>query len=82
VLQLIDNVDTQRILFAERPPSGIAGWRIGLIAENGSEGARDALLPASPVPERRATVASARKLERPAINCTALFAFLLLCIGF
>jgi len=29
------------------------------------------------VPERRATVGSARKMERPAINCTALFAYFL-----
>ena len=55
-------------LIPERPPSGIAGWRKGCIAKAGSEGTRDALLPASPVPERRATAASARKLERPAIS--------------
>jgi len=58
----------------ERPPSGIAGWHGGWIAGIGSEGTRDALLPASPVPERQVTVASARKTERPAISCTALFA--------
>ena len=40
------------ILFAERPSSGIAGWRGGWIEGNGSEGARPALLPAGPVPER------------------------------
>jgi len=39
-------------LFAERPSSGIAGWRGGLIARIGSEGTRPALLPAGPVPER------------------------------
>ena len=60
--------DQAHILFAERPPSGIAGWRRGWIAENGSEGARDALLSASPVPERRVTVVSNRKLDRPAIS--------------
>ena len=53
---------------AERPPSGIAGWQKGLIVENGSEGTRDALLPASPVPERQTKDPAARKLERPAIS--------------
>ena len=46
---------------AQRPSSGIAGWRKWWIAQIGSEGARPALLPAGPVPERRITVASARK---------------------
>jgi hypothetical protein len=44
------------IFFGERRPSGIAGWRKWFIANGGSEGTRDALLPASPVPERRVTV--------------------------
>ena len=39
------------IFFAERPSSGIAGWRCGWIAANVSEGTRPALLPAGPVPE-------------------------------
>jgi len=46
---------------AQRPPSGIAGWRGGWIANSGSEGTRPALLPAGPVPERRTTEAVARK---------------------
>jgi len=46
---------------AERPPSAIAGWRGGWIGRIGSEGTRDAPLPASPVPERVATVGVARK---------------------
>ena len=45
----------------ERPSSGIAGWRGGWTAGNGSEGTRPALLPAGPVPERLITVAVARK---------------------
>ena len=39
-------------IVAERPSSGIAGWRGGWIARIGSEGTRPALLPAGPVPER------------------------------
>lgn len=45
-------------------------------APNGSEGTRDALLPASPVPERIATDGVERKSRRPAISCTGLFALL------
>ena len=52
----------------ERPPSGIAGWRKGWIAGIGSEGTRDALPLASPVPERQVTEPSARMTERPAIS--------------
>jgi len=40
------------LFLIERPSSGIAGWRCGWIAGIGSEGARPALLPAGPVPER------------------------------
>jgi hypothetical protein len=40
------------ISVAQRPSSGIAGWHGGWIAHIGSEGARPALLPAGPVPER------------------------------
>jgi hypothetical protein len=61
-------------IVAERRPSGIAGWRGGFIAQIGSEGTRDALLFASPVPERRITVEFERTTDRPAISCTALFA--------
>jgi len=42
----------RHIIFCERLPSGIAGWRGGWIAHIGSEGTRSALLPAGPVPER------------------------------
>ena len=42
----------KRIFFCESPSSGIAGWRGGWIERIGSEGARFALLPAGPVPER------------------------------
>jgi len=45
-------------------------------APNGSEGTRDALLPASPVPERQATGGVDRKSGRPAISCTGLFAYI------
>jgi hypothetical protein len=64
------------IFFGERRPSGIAGWRGGWIARIGSEGTRDALLPASPVPERRTTVGFKRTTGRPAISCTALLAII------
>ena len=50
-------------------------------ALNGSEGARDALLPASPVPERKATASVDRKFDRPAISCTGLLGLLFLCVG-
>jgi len=58
----------QAHILRERPPSGIAGWRKGWIAGIGREGTRDALPPASPVPERQVTEPSARKTERPAIS--------------
>ena len=57
----LDDNRRSHIFFAERPSSGIAGWRGGLIAGIGSEGTRPALLPAGPVPERLITVAVARK---------------------
>ena len=59
---------------AQRPPSGIAGWRKGWIANTGSEGTWDALMAASSVPERQTSGAVNRKLDRPAITCTALCA--------
>ena len=46
-------------------------------APKGSEGTRDAILPASPVPERQATESANRKLDRPAISWTGLFALFL-----
>jgi hypothetical protein len=58
---------------SERPSSGIAGWRGGLIARNGSEGTRPALLPAGPVPEW--WIAQLVFIETPygpAINWTSL----------
>ena len=42
-------------------------------APKGSEGTRDALPPASPVPERQATDGVDRKSGRPAISWTGLF---------
>jgi hypothetical protein len=57
---------------AERPSSGIAGRRCEMNAPKGSEGTRDALLPASPVPERQAMESVNRKSGRPAISCTGL----------
>ena len=60
--------------FCERPPSGIAGRRWEMNAPKGSEGTRDALLPASPVPERQATESVDRKSGGPAISWTGLFA--------
>ena len=43
-------------------------------APEGSEGTWDALLPASPVPERQTTESANRKSKRPAINCTGSLA--------
>jgi hypothetical protein len=60
--------------------SANVGRQVSLAGGNGSsqmiwsEGTRDALLPASPVPERRVTVDFERTTGRPAISCTALFA--------
>ena len=64
-------------LIAERPPSGIAGWRGGWIAGNGSEGTRPAPLPAGPVPERlNVKSVFIETPHGPAINCTSLFGFI------
>ena len=50
-------------------------------APNGSEGTRDALPPASPVPERQVTDGVERKSGRPAISWTGLFALFSCCSG-
>ena len=47
-------------------------------APDGSEGTRDALPTASPVPERQATASVDRKSGRPAISWTGLFALFVL----
>jgi len=71
-------MELQGYIFSERPSSGIAGWRGGWIAMGGSEGARPALLPAGPVPERwNVKSAFIETPHGPAINCTSLFAFIL-----
>jgi hypothetical protein len=73
-----DALSPEPYILRERRPSGIAGWRKWFIARIWSEGTRDALLPASPVPERRVTVEIERTTGRPAISCTALFGFIFL----
>ena len=58
---------------SERPSPGIAGWRGGWIARNGSEGTRPALLPAGPVPERwNVKLVFIETHYGPAINWTSL----------
>jgi hypothetical protein len=67
-------------IFGERPSSGIAGWRGGWIARNGSEGIWPAFLSAGPVPERwHVRLAFIETPHGPAINWTSLLAIF---IGF
>jgi len=66
-------------IFPERPSLGIAGWRGGWIAGNGSEGTRPAPLPAGPVPEWwNVKSVFIETPDGPAINCTSLFGLFLM----
>ena len=59
-------------IFSERLSSGIAGWRGGWVERIGSEGARPALLPAGPVPERwNVKLVFIETPHGPAINWTS-----------
>ena len=66
-----------RYLFAERPSSGIAGWRGVWIERIGSEGTWPALLPAGPVPERWNVKSVLMETpDGPAISWTSPLAFI------
>ena len=66
------------IYLSQRPPSDIDGWQNWWIARTGSEGTRDAVLRASPVPERlNVKWVFIETPDGPAISWTSLFGYFL-----